>query len=65
MEELVKSLIKKLQHRKNKEFARIAQYSDDRDIIMMSSGKILELDNFINDLEEMLKYYRNVIGDLK
>ncbi len=62
MEDLVKNLIKRLQERKIKEYDRIAQHNDDREIVMMSSGKILEIENIINDLEEMLRYYKKTTG---
>ena len=54
---LVRDLLEKLERRKKTEMARIQKHKDDREILLVSSGKVLEIENFIKDLEEMLIYY--------
>ena len=63
MEFLIKDLIEKLNEKKRKESDFIEQYkkNDARDSILIISGRIIELDNLIRDLEEMLKYHSRMI----
>jgi hypothetical protein len=59
MEYLIKDLIEKLSETKRKELAFIEQYNDKdmRGPILLKSGKIIEIDNVIKELEEMLQYH--------
>jgi hypothetical protein len=58
MEHLIKNLIEHLTNKRNKEFENIEMYKqdDNKDLILIASGKIMELDNIIQSLNEMLKY---------
>jgi hypothetical protein len=59
MEYLIKDLIEKLSEKKRRELDTIEQYkkTDVKGPILISSGKIIELDYLIKDLEEMLQYH--------
>lgn len=58
MEYLIKDLIVKLSDRKKEEMNLIEIYKKEefKDLLLISSGKILELEHLICDLEEMLRY---------
>lgn len=58
MEYLVKDLIVKLLDRKMKEMDLVEIYKaeDIKELLLISSGKIMEIDRLICDLEEMIKY---------
>jgi hypothetical protein len=59
MEYLIKDLIEKLSEKKRRELNTIEKYkkTDFKGPILISSGKIIELDYLIKDLEEMLQYH--------
>jgi len=59
MEYLIKNLIEHLINKKNEEIENIEKYKqyDVQDLILISSGKIMELDNIIQNLKEMLIYH--------
>lgn len=58
MEYLIKDLIEKLSDRKTKEMDLVEIYKavDIKELLLISSGKIIEIEYLIRDLEEMLKY---------
>lgn len=58
MKHLIKDLIDCLVEKRNREYENIEKYERDdiKDLILMSSGKIMELDIIIQSLNEMLKY---------
>jgi hypothetical protein len=58
MEFLIKDLIEKLSENKRKELDFIEQYkkNDVKDPILIATGKIIELDDLIKELEDMLQY---------
>ena len=58
MEYLIKNLIEYLVNKKNQEIENIEKYKqyDVQDLILISAGKIIELDNVIQNLNEMLNY---------
>lgn len=59
MENLILNLKENLIARKNNELARLQKYDVvfNKDLILMSSGKIMELDQLISHIENMLNYY--------
>lgn len=59
MEHLVIKLKENLIQRKMKEMNKVIDFSKDtdRDLILISSGKILELDFLIKSLNEMIQYF--------
>jgi hypothetical protein len=59
MEYLIKDLIEKLSEKKRKELSFIEHYSDvgAQGPILLKSGKIIEIDNLIKELEDMLQYH--------
>ena len=59
MERLMHDLKDKLALRKEIEFDKIRELdkTEDRDLILIYSGKILELDFLINSINEMLAYF--------
>ncbi len=59
MEYLIKNLITFLISKRNQEIKNIETYKqyDIKDLILITSGKIMELDNIIENLKEMLKYH--------
>ena len=59
MEHLIKNLIDRLIHKRELELSSIEKYKNDElnDLILISSGKILELDNIIQKLTDLLDYY--------
>jgi len=58
MEFLINDLKEKLILRKKTELEKTKKYStkNDRDLLLFSSGKVFELDNLIEYLEDMLNY---------
>ena len=58
MEYLVKNLIDQLINKRNQEIKNIEKYKqhDVNDLILIASGKIMELDSIIQKLKEMLNY---------
>lgn len=61
MELLVKDLKETLLIRRKKEYARMQQYNnnDAKELILISSGRIIELDFLINSMIEMITYYEH------
>jgi len=59
MENLILNLKENLIARKNNELARLQKFDVDlnKDLILISSGKIIELDQLICCIENMLNYY--------
>jgi len=59
MENLILNLKENLIARKNNELARLQKYDVElnKDLILMSSGKIMELDQLLSYIENMLNYY--------
>ena len=59
MEYLIKNLIEHLINKKKEEIENIEKYKqyEVQDLILVSSGKIMELDNIIQNLREMLIYH--------
>ncbi|MCX6238477.1 MAG: hypothetical protein NTY07_13120 [Bacteroidia bacterium] len=58
MEYLVKNLIEHLINKRNQEVKNIEKYKQNevQDLILITSGRIMELDNIIKSLNEMLNY---------
>lgn len=58
MEYLIKNLIEHLIDKRNQEIKNIEKYKqyEVQNLILISSGKIMEMDNIIKNLNEMLKY---------
>ena len=58
MEYLIKNLIEHLINKRNQEIKNIEKYkqNDVPDLILITSGKIMELDNIIQNLNEMVNY---------
>ncbi|MFA6403707.1 MAG: hypothetical protein WCX31_19080 [Salinivirgaceae bacterium] len=58
MEYLVKDLIERLINKKKQELLKIKIYKkeDLKDMILISSGRIFELDAIIQEINEMLVY---------
>jgi len=58
MEYLIKDLIEKLSDRKKKEIELVEMYKTEeiKELILISSGKIMEIDHLITDLQEMINY---------
>jgi hypothetical protein len=58
MEHLIKNLIEQLIKKRELEFSYIENYKMDEinDLILISTGKIIELDNVIHKLNELLDY---------
>ena len=57
MELLIKNLIERLSNRKRREMAWFAKYKaeDLRDLMLISSGKIMEIDYMISELKSLIK----------
>ena len=58
MEYLIKNLIEHLINKRNQEIKNIEKYKQNevQDLILITSGKIMELDNIIQNLNEMVNY---------
>jgi len=67
MEHLVSNLIKHLSNRKIKEIEKIEIFKEKeaKDLILITSGKIMELDNIIQNLSEMITYETHFKTDKK
>ena len=57
MELLIKELIEKISSRKRRELAFFMKYKEEeiRDLMLISSGKLMELDYLISELKAMIK----------
>ena len=57
MEILLKNLIERLSNRKRNEMAWFVKYKDEdlKDLMLISSGKIIEIDYVISELRSMIK----------
>jgi hypothetical protein len=57
MELLIKNLIERLSNRKRSEMAWFEKYKreDLRDLMLISSGKIMEIDHIISELKGLIK----------
>lgn len=58
MEQTIKALIESLSRRKTNEMAYYAKYKSENlhDLMLISSGKIIELEHLINELKVLIKY---------
>ncbi|MDP2887371.1 MAG: hypothetical protein Q8P34_00195 [Bacteroidota bacterium] len=58
MEHLIKDLMEQLSNRKKNEMAWFEKYKNEelRDLMMVSSGKIMEMDHVIREMKQMIKY---------
>jgi predicted CopG family antitoxin len=58
MEYLIRDLIEKLTEKKRQELTFIEHYSANNahGSILLKTGKIIEIENLIKDLEELLQY---------
>lgn len=59
MEYLIKYLMARLSERKSNEIILMGRYKKENmnDLILISSGKIMELDKMIRDLEDLVRYH--------
>lgn len=59
MEYLIKDLLQKLSSRKLEEMALINKYKNEglQELLLIASGKVMELERQICDLKEMLNYH--------
>jgi hypothetical protein len=59
MEQLIKNLIDHLTDKRLLEYENIERYKQDdsKDLILITSGKLIELDSLIKHLNEMLIFY--------
>jgi hypothetical protein len=59
MEYLIKDLVVRLSARKIREMNLVEKYKNENlhDLLLISAGKIIELDYLVHDLEEMIKYH--------
>jgi hypothetical protein len=57
MEQSIKGLIERLSKRKNNEMAYFEKYKNEglQELMLISSGKIMEIDYIIRELKEMNK----------
>lgn len=62
MEHLIKNLIENLINKRNQEIKNIETYAknDVKDLVLITTGKIIELDKIIKDLKEMLNYNMHI-----
>ena len=58
MEHLIKNLIENLVNKRNQKIKDMKMYKQNQvqDLILVTSGSIMELDNIIQSLNEMLNY---------
>jgi hypothetical protein len=61
MEYLIKDLIVRLSARKVRELNLVEQYKNENlnELLMFSAGKVAELEQMINELEELIRYHSN------
>jgi hypothetical protein len=59
MEQLIENLIDHLTEKRLKEFEKINGFikDDNKEIILITSGRLIELDAIIQHLNDMLKFY--------
>lgn len=57
MEFLIKDLMEKLSNRKKRELACFIKYKEEeiKDLMLISSGKLMELDYMISELKVLIK----------
>lgn len=62
MEHLIKNLIENLINKRNQEIKNIETYAknDVKDLVLITTGKIIELDKIIKVLNEMLNYNMHI-----
>jgi hypothetical protein len=60
MEYLIKDLIRKLTVKKISEFSRIQKHKENKELMLVSSGRILEIENLIKDLQDMIIYHQRI-----
>lgn len=62
MEHLIKNLIENLINKRNQEIKNVETYAknDVKDLVLITTGKIIELDKIIKDLKEMLNYNMHI-----
>lgn len=67
MEHLIIDLKETLVIRKKNELIRIKEFEieTDKDLLLISSGKVFELDSLIKALDEMISYYNKTKSLLK
>jgi len=58
MEYLIKNLIQNLINKRNQKIQDMKMYKQEevQDVILVTSGRIMELDNIIQNLNQMLNY---------
>jgi hypothetical protein len=61
MEYLIKDLIVRLSARKVRELNLVEQYKNENlnELLLFSAGKVAELEQMINELEELIRYHSN------
>jgi hypothetical protein len=61
MELLVKDLKGKLLNRRKNEYERMQQYNKDNinELMLISSGRIIEIDFLLHSINEMITYYEH------
>jgi len=61
MELLVRDLKEKLLNRRKKEYERMQQYNKDdiNELMLISSGRIIEIDFLLHSVNEMITYYEH------
>ena len=61
MELLVRDLKEKLLNRRTKEYERMQQYNKDdiNELMLISSGRIIEIDFLLHSINEMITYYEH------
>ena len=61
MELLVRDLKEKLLIRRKKEYERMQQYNKDdiKELTLISSGRIIEIDFLLHSINEMITYYEH------
>ena len=61
MEHLIRNLIEQLINKRELELSSVEKYKKDElnDLILISSGKIIELDAIIQKLKELVDYYNS------
>ena len=61
MELLVRNLKEKLLNRRKKEYERMQQYNKDdiNELMLISSGRIIEIDFLLHSINEMITYYEH------
>ena len=61
MELLVRDLKEKLLNRRTKEYERMQQYNKDdiNELMLISSGRIIEIDFLLHSINEIITYYEH------